>query len=175
MTKVLWMDLETTGLDPEVHSIIEVGAIVTDDQFTMYDQYNYIMAENPSWKWGQFALAMHEQNGLLDKCREYNRGRLYECEHGLIKLVKDHTDKPMIIAGNSIHFDRKFIAKHMPEFNSLLHYRMIDVSGMNEAYRIFKGLNLPKVEPKHRVMDDIQDSIKLGKILMGLVTYEKNQ
>ena len=166
MSKVLFLDLETTGLDPRVHSIIEVGAIITDESLTEIEPYHYIIGESPSWNWSQYALRMHEANGLLDKCRAHKTGRLYEAERGLIKFLYDHVGQsefPIILAGNSIHFDKKFIEVHMPELNKLLHYRMIDISGALEAIRIFNGKEILRLEPKHRVIDDVRDSMELTR------------
>jgi len=159
-TKLLWVDLEMTGLDIRRDRIIEVACEITDFDFKTLASYEAVIRQSESVIKGMndWSRNQHKVSGLLDKIDKIGRPEK-EVVHELVGFIKaQFGDEPAILAGNSIHNDRNFIKQWWPEVEELLHYRMCDVSSlkviMNSKYDVEfekKGL--------HRAFDDIQASI----------------
>lgn len=161
-TKLLWVDLEMTGLDPEAHRILEIGAFITDFSLAKLSGSEYhALVRQPD---DVLAAAtdvvkqMDAGNGLLKQVRERGRPEA-EVQHELAALIREHFgDEPVTLAGNSIHQDRRFIRRWWPEVEALLHYRMLDVSSFKVWMQGKYGLEFQKQET-HRAVDDIGESI----------------
>ncbi|HWB39095.1 MAG TPA: oligoribonuclease [Candidatus Saccharimonadales bacterium] len=162
-TKLIWIDLEMTGLDPLEDVILEIAAEVTDFDFKTLASYEAIvrqpkdvvierMQKNIWWK--DFPENRDQFIGNLD-----NGKPSQQVEQELINLVEQNFgDEPAILAGNSIHNDRNFIKQWWPEFDLKLHYRMLDVSSWKVVMQAKYGVVFEKKEV-HRAFDDIQASI----------------
>jgi oligoribonuclease len=162
-TRLLWVDLEMTGLDPSQDLILEIAAEVTDFNFKTIASYEAVvkqphakvvdrMAKN-TW-WQSFP---ENRDEFLDKIPVGKSSS--EVEQDMIALVVKHFEhEPAILAGNSIHSDRKFIEAAWPELDLKLHYRMLDVSALKIVMRGKYGVDFEKKEV-HRAFDDIQASI----------------
>lgn len=162
-TKLLWVDLEMTGLDPLKDIILEVAAEITDFNFKTLESYEAkvrhkreLVAERMqknNW-WADFPANRDEFLNNLETGKA-----LGEVEQDLITLVNKHFgQEPAVLAGNSIYNDRMFITQWWPALDLKLHYRMLDVS----AWKVFmQGKYGVKYEKKqvHRAFDDIQASI----------------
>lgn len=162
-TKLLWIDLEMTGLDPARDLILEVAAEVTDFDFKTLASYEARI------KYNREIVAARMQNNIWWKDFSANRDEfLNKLEHGkpsqiveqeLISLVEQNFGaEQAILAGNSIHNDRQFIKKYWPSFDLKLHYRMLDVSAWKVLMQGKYGVIYEKKEV-HRAFDDIQASI----------------
>lgn len=171
--KLLWVDLEMTGLDPVRDRILEVAAIATDWDFKEIATYQAVKKVGPAlmkqrmvgdfWeKFPEVRRALQTQNA------EGKNGRVVENE--LIEFVKEHfdTSERIILAGNSIHQDRKFIENEWPRLNTLLHYRMCDVSAWKVVFDGKYRKKFAKPEA-HRAMDDIRGSIEELEYYLGKV------
>src|ERR1700722_8810586 len=132
-TRLLWVDLEMTGLDAERDLILEVAAEVTDFDFKTIASYEATIKQpketvvermqKNNW-WADFPANRDEFIAKLNEGKDLN-----QVEVELIGLVETHFGKePAILAGNSIHNDRNFIKKWWPNLDLKLHYRMLDVS-----------------------------------------------
>ena len=159
-TKLLWVDLEMTGLDADKHVIIEVAAEVTDFTFKTLASYEAVVnhpdevleAAHP------WAKEQHAKSGLSERVRTQGRSES-EVVHELMGFIRaQFGDEPAVLAGNSIHNDRIFIKKWWPEVDALLHYRMLDVSSWKIVMQGKYGVVFDKNEA-HRAFDDIQASI----------------
>ncbi len=162
-TKLIWVDLEMTGLDPEKDVILEIAVEITDFDFKTLDSYEAIIS-NPNdlvvkrmaantW-WQNFP---DNRNEFLEKIKTGKNIKLVERE--LIDLVdRNFGAEPAILAGNSIHNDRKFMQNYWPELDLKLHYRMLDVSSFKVIMQAKYGVGFEKREV-HRAFDDIQASI----------------
>jgi len=162
-TKLLWVDLEMTGLDPLEDVILEVAAEVTDFEFKTLASYEAIvrqprelvverMGKNIWWK---------DYPANRDEfVRKMADGKPPEqVEQELIGLVEQHFGaEPAVLAGNSIHNDRNFIKQWWPQLDLKLHYRMLDVSAWKVLMQSKYGVAFEKREV-HRAFDDIQASI----------------
>jgi len=162
-TRLLWVDLEMTGLEPSKDVLLEVAAEVTDFEFNTLETYEARIKQKQSvvinrmqkniW-WRDFPA---NRDDFLDKL---DQGILLEnAEKELVSLVERHfVGEPAILAGNSIYNDRLFIKQWMPVLELKLHYRMLDVSSWKVLICSKYGINFEKKEV-HRAFDDIQASI----------------
>lgn len=157
---LIFLDLETTGLNPERDEILEVAAICVDDQLQEVARYtSLIRPHRPLFKLDEFVRDMHAKNGLLSELRAlpntnilgsfpdpYSQGHVdfmlagFIRDHG-VKFGKDEKGAVTIsrpqLAGNTISFDRAFMKHWLPEAHAELHYRNLDVSSLNEMARRF--------------------------------------
>lgn len=159
MKKILWVDLEMTGLDPEESVIIEFAGIVTNLQLDPLGKYHKVIYQPPHLLKGMndWVQKTHSASGLLDMIPDGLPVDKVEAE--ILSFLKPQfgEERP-ILAGNSIHQDRKFIDKYMTLLGNYLHYRMIDVSSFKQVFRHMYGVSLEKNTP-HRAYDDILASI----------------
>ena len=160
--KLLWIDLEMTGLDPEKDRILEVAAIATDMDLNEIATYEAVVKVDDELIKNRMVGEFWERNkdsynALVSQNKD---GRpIKEIEKELLEFLDKNFGKEIYLAGNSIHQDRKFIEREMPELNKRLHYRMLDVS----AWKIYFENALNKKFTKrdnHRALDDINGSIE---------------
>lgn len=162
-TKLVWMDLEMTGLDPSKDVILEVAAEITDFNFQTLANYEAIVQQSKdivvermqknTW-WADYPENRDEFVKKIDSGKPSQ-----QVERELIELIEQQFgNEPAVLAGNSIHNDRNFIKQWWPQLDLKLHYRMLDVS----AWKVFMqgkyGVQFEKKEI-HRAFDDIQASI----------------
>lgn len=165
--RIVWVDLEMTGLDTSRHVIVEVAALVTDAQLEILDDGLDLVVhatEDELAEMDDFVLNMHTENGLLDEIRSSSVS-IKEAEDAVLALIEKHCDPdhPAPLAGNSIATDRSFIRKQMPRLDAALHYRMIDVSTIKELSRRWfprAYYNQPEKGLAHRALADIVESIQ---------------
>jgi oligoribonuclease len=163
---LVWLDMEMTGLDPERERIIEVATIITDGQLTeigtgpelVIHQSDEILAGMDDWN-----KKHHGGSGLVDRVKASTISDA-DAEAQTIEFINKHVsakDRP-VLAGNSIHQDRRFIHRYMPALDKRLHYRMVDVSTIKELARRWYPQLIAKIPAKketHRALDDIRESI----------------
>jgi len=162
-TKFLWVDLEMTGLVPEKDVILEVAAEITGTDLETIDSYEARiksdrevvlnrMRENPWWK-----DYPENRDDFINSLQTAKPLEVVEKE--LIAVIDHHFGKePAVLAGNSIHSDRAFIKRWMPELDLRLHYRMLDVTSWKMVMQTMHGVEFKKPEV-HRAFEDIQASI----------------
>lgn len=162
-TKLLWVDLEMTGLDSEQDVILEIAAEVTDFSFKTLESYEACIYQDRDlvlermqaniW-WRDYPA---NRDSFVQKLPEGKP--LATTEQEMIALTEKHFgNEPAILAGNSIHNDRMFIKRYMPGLDLKLHYRMLDVTAWKVVMQAKYGVNYEKKEV-HRAFDDIQASI----------------
>lgn len=160
--KLLWVDLEMTGLDPEKDRILELAAIATGWDLEPLAEMTAIVKVSESlmqkrmvgefWeKNSESREALMAQNKDGESCKEV--------EQKLLEFIDKYFGKEVILAGNSIHQDRKFIDREWPEVAKRLHYRMLDVSAWKVYFEGARGKKFVKRE-QHRALDDILGSIE---------------
>jgi oligoribonuclease len=159
-SKLLWVDLEMTGLDVNEHVIIEVAAEVTDFNFVTLGSYEALVSqpEEKLTSMNEWAQRQHDSSGLTDRVRQKGKPEAEVVAELRAFIQKHFADEPAILAGNSIHNDRLFITRWWPEVDSLLHYRMLDVSSWKIFMQGRHAVDFPKKET-HLAYDDIQASI----------------
>jgi oligoribonuclease len=171
MDKLLWIDLEMTGLDVKKEVIIEAAAVITDLEFNALDQYHAIVKQDQSYldSMDQWNTQHHGDSGL--SAAVPNGVDPEVVEQQLIELVEKHfnKDKP-VLAGNSIHQDKLFIDKHFKKLASRLHYRMLDVSSFKVIFNHKYKKSFSK-KGCHRAVDDILESIEELKYYLGFIQF----
>ena len=158
--KLLWIDLEMTGLDVETDVILEVAAEVTDLDFKTLASYEACIKQTDETigRMGDWAMEHHSASGLIERIKDNGRNE-HDVEHELVGFINAQFHaKPAVLAGNSIHNDRNFIKRWWPDVERLLHYRMVDVSSFKVIMQAKYGVVYDKREV-HRAFDDIQASI----------------
>ena len=159
-SKLLWVDLEMTGLDTNEHVIIEVAAEITDWNFKTLASYEAVIAhpDEVLARSNPWARDQHAKSGLTERVRTEGRPEA-EVTRELSSFIEAQFGaEPAVLAGNSIHNDRLFIKKWWPEVDQLLHYRMLDVSAWKLVMQSKYEVAFEKRET-HRAFDDIQASI----------------
>ncbi|OFK65974.1 MULTISPECIES: oligoribonuclease [unclassified Corynebacterium] len=165
--RLVWIDLEMTGLEPQRHVIVEVAAVITDAELNILDEGIDLVVhatEEQLAEMDDFVTTMHANSGLDKEIRESTL-TIEEAEEAVLKLVEKHCDPnhPAPLAGNSIATDRAFIRAYMPRLDTALHYRMIDVSTIKELARRWHPrayYNQPDKGMAHRALQDIIESIR---------------
>lgn len=163
--RILWMDLEMTGLSATNDLILEVAAIVTDWDFKEIATYQGVIKNEDLILNERLALNSSfwdanpaSRDGLLEQ--NQHGKTLFEIEDEIISFIGEHfkSDAPVLLAGNSIHMDRRFIFAQWPRFDAKLHYRMLDVSAWKVVFdgKFKKKFTKPDA---HRALDDIRGSI----------------
>jgi len=154
------MDLEMTGLDPRQHVITEVGVVVTDWEFKTLATYEAIIfhPEEVLDKANEWVKKQDLSTGLLEEVRKNGRPEK-EVLAELADFIREQFNgEPAVLAGNSIHQDRRFIREWWPEVEELLHYRMLDVSSWKLVMCDKYEVAFAKQE-RHRAVEDIHESI----------------
>ncbi len=162
-TKLFWVDLEMTGLDPQKDVILEIAAEITDFNFKVLASYEARVQQKREIVVGRMqknAWWNDYPENRDDFVRKLAGARTsHEVEQDLITLLAaQFGQEPVILAGNSIHEDRKFIKQWWPALDLKMHYRMLDVSSLKVFMQGHYGVEYEKKEV-HRAFDDIQASI----------------
>jgi oligoribonuclease len=162
MTKFVWLDLETTGLNESNCQILEVACIVTNDCFNILDKYETIVQPgDTSYEPG--VVAMHQRSGLFQKIASGQGKGLATAESELLSVIKRHEPRRRrsYLAGNNVHFDKRFMAKYMPSIPHHLCSRHLDVSSVGLAMRARFGKENAEYKARrpHRAMDDLMRSL----------------
>jgi oligoribonuclease len=168
-SRLIWIDLEMTGLKPERDRIIEMALVVTDANLNtvaqapvwVIHQSDDVLNAMDSWN-----TSTHTRSGLVDKVKASILGEA-QAEAAALAFLGEHVPaKASPMCGNSICQDRRFLARWMPALEDYFHYRHIDVSTLKELARRWKPDVLKSVpkEGKHEALADVYESIMELKV-----------
>ena len=163
--RLVWVDMEMSGLLPETDRILEIAMIVTDGDLN-------IVAEGP-------VLVVHQEDAVLDRMDAWNKGTHSksglidkvkastlteaEVEAECLAFLKQHVKSSISpMCGNTIHQDRRFMNRYMPKLEAYFHYRNIDVSTIKELCKrwqpeVAKGFSKQQA---HTALADIIESVE---------------
>lgn len=161
---LVWIDMEMSGLVPDRDRILEVAMVVTDSELNtiaeapvyVLHQPNEVLDAMDSWN-----KSTHGKSGLIDKVRASTFTEA-KVEARLVDFLKPIVPSGIApLAGNTVHQDRRFMARYLPAFDAYLHYRIVDVSTLKELARrwrpeVLQGLTK---EGKHEALADVYESI----------------
>lgn len=161
--KLIWIDLEMTGLEPLKDTILEIATVVTDDDLNIIAEGpNIIIHHSDEILAGMNAWCQvqHVKSGLVQAVKDSTIS-LEQAEEITLKFLKNHCDvNSTPICGNSVWQDKLFINQHMPKLGAFFHYRILDVSSIKLVInRWTKQYKLFKKTESHRALDDIKESI----------------
>ena len=164
--RLVWIDCEMTGLSLTADALIEVAVLVTDFELQVLGEGLDVVIKPPAAALEQmddFVRDMHTSSGLL---AELDQGvSVAEAEQMVLDHIKQFCpegSRPPL-AGNTIGTDRAFLARDMPQLESFLHYRVVDVSSIKELSRRWYPrayFQAPTKRGNHRALADIQESIE---------------
>lgn len=163
VNNLVWIDLEMTGLDPEINRVIEVATIVTDGQLNVLAEGPVIAIYQPAEiidNLDEWNRTHHGQSGLLDRVRQspFNEADAQAQTIAFLTQFIDAGISPM--CGNSVHQDRRFLAKYLPKLERFFHYRNLDVSTVKElAHRWYGKQAHYEKRNTHQALEDIRESI----------------
>ncbi|MBZ2168534.1 oligoribonuclease [Marinobacter sp. F4216] len=162
--RLVWIDLEMTGLDPEQERIIEMATIITDSHLNLVAEGPVIAVHQPDSlldAMDEWCTRTHGASGLTRRVKESSIGEA-EAERLTLEFLQQHVEPGSSpLCGNSIGQDRRFLVKYMPELEGFFHYRNLDVSTIKELARRWRPDVLAGVKKQgsHLALDDIRDSI----------------
>ena len=154
---LLWIDLETTGLDEHKCTILEFAAILTDNQLQPIAVEQMVLHHSGEGL-SDFIIDMHTKNGLLAECKQ-STNTLEDAERTLRELIEVNCDDKPTLAGSTVHFDHRFLRYHMPALMSRVHYRLFDARTLQCAASWWSGEKFEKANA-HRALPDIEESLR---------------
>lgn len=173
--KLIWLDIETTGLDPNKDVILEIAVAEADLEhpFELKHVYEAVLAfPHPNFLGGRHletmpeaVYEMHTKNGLWDEtCKSFYGAERVQYELlDLVPWVEDYSERP-VLAGSSVHFDHAFLHAHMPDLAARFSHRHYDVSAIKLFARSMGMTKIPKAEA-HRAKADIIESAAHAKLV----------
>ena len=179
---LLWIDLETTGIEPADNHILEVAWQLTNHDLTpVSDMYTYVVEPDPVI-WSLLpqvpeVYVMHENSGLLEDL-ENSRGAksLWEIEDMIIHHIFCNPDDIVMVAGFSVHFDLGFIREHMPRLARKLSHRVFDVSTLKTFFKTFDVVPMYENVSKHRAYWDTIEAMNVTRDFRQFVsTHTKEE
>ena len=160
-----WLDMEMTGLYPETDRIIEVAMIITDSNLNVLAQSDVLVVHqsdellNGMDAWN---TSTHGRTGLTERVRASTASEA-EVEQNLLDFMAQWLpEKTSPMCGNTIHQDRRFMVRYMPQLKAYFHYRNLDVSTLKELARRWNPELAKGVVKRctHQALDDILESIE---------------
>ena len=164
-SRLIWLDMEMTGLDPDRDRILEVAIVVTDSALATVAEAPVFAVHQPDAvldAMDEWNKATHGRSGLVDRVRASGLAE-GEVEQRLIAFLTDQVPaRASPMCGNSICQDRRFLARWMPRLEAYFHYRNLDVSTLKELARRWRpelARGLAK-HGKHEALADTYESIE---------------
>jgi oligoribonuclease len=171
-----WIDIETTGLEPDIDVILELAYVITEFEYPykrldmgafLVNPYDTALTEQELCAhMGPEVEALHRKSGLIQDWVTHQKSALSisRLESLLLELAKSWPSgnkEKVRLAGSSVDFDRSFLKAYMPDFAKRLHYRVFDASNMATVCQSLGRVRTSSVESRHRAGSDVNDSVNL--------------
>ena len=162
---LIWIDMEMSGLNPETDRVLEVAIVITDAQLNIITEAPVLVVHQSDEvldamdNWNQ---STHKKSGLIDRVRASTLTEA-DVEERMIAFLSQHVASGVSpLCGNSVHQDRRFLVRYLPQLDAYFHYRLIDVSTLKELARRWKPEVLAGMvkHGKHEALADIHESIE---------------
>lgn len=168
LERMVWVDIETTGLDPRKNVMLEIAVVITkgDLEFTEISALTWNIARavrEEKAACGDLVRQMHTDNGLWDAC-EASITLLCDVEAAVARFIQRHDAAGGPICGSSPHFDKAFIDVEMPLVAACFNHRTFDVSTLKQACAQ-RYVKVPEIGTNHRALSDIRASIEIARQL----------
>jgi oligoribonuclease len=161
-SRFVWIDLEMTGLNPDVDRVLEIGVVVTGPDLRPLGEMTRVIhqPEHTMEKMSKVVQQMHTKNRLIEEVFS-STTTLREAERAALALVVEHClPGEAFLCGNGVHHDWRFLARHMPRLEQYLHYRQVDVSTIKVLVQAWSpDVIYDKVISIHRALPDVHASI----------------
>lgn len=163
--RMVWVDLEMTGLDPSSSTIVEIATIITESDLSIVAEGPDLVihqSEDVLAQMNDFVRDMHTRSGLLERIRA-SAITMEDAAAQTLAFVSQHCAlNTAPLCGNSVWKDRAFLERYMPELIRFLHYRIVDVSSIKELARRWypADMQAPKKKENHRALVDVRESIE---------------
>ncbi|HSW91329.1 MAG TPA: oligoribonuclease [Candidatus Saccharimonadales bacterium] len=157
------VDVETTGLDEGLDTILELGILIADARFNVLASFSEVAYFDFGLSRGgidDLVIDMHKKNGLWDACKA-SRHSLAGIQASAVGFLKEGGWENQPMCGSTIQFDRKFIAAYMPKLDATFHYRHIDVSSFKNIFLKYEWDTDTKPQNRklHRSLPDCEDTL----------------
>ena len=163
-SRLIWIDMEMSGLDPEKERVLEIAVVVTDNDLNtvgeapvlVLQQSNELLDAMDDWN-----KSTHGKSGLIDRVKASTLGEAQAEERLLAFLSELVPPRTSPMCGNSVHQDRRFLSRYLPRLEAFFLYRNLDVSTLKELARRWKPqimIGLTK-HGRHEALADIYESI----------------
>jgi oligoribonuclease len=161
--RLVWIDLEMTGLNPQADSILEIAAVVTGADLVPLAEVERVIyqPDDVLERMSDRVRRMHTENGLLEAVRKSGVSR-QEAERAVLTAIAPHCPPGEgILSGNSIFHDWRFLVKYMPRFEQHMHFRQLDIGSLSVLVNAwYSGIEYPRGPVNHRAMDDVKATIE---------------
>jgi oligoribonuclease len=163
--RLVWVDCEMTGLDLASDALIEIAVLVTDGDLHVLGDGVQVVIRPPQDAVDGMADVVRDMHAKSGLTQELPAGvTMAQALEQVLGYVREHVPEPRKapLAGNTVHMDRLFLARDLPEFEAHLHYRNVDVSSLKELVRRWYPrvyYAAPEKTGNHRALGDIRDSI----------------
>jgi oligoribonuclease len=169
----VWIDLETEGLDPRKHRILEFAIILAADDcegdMSIVEEYQGVLAVSAAEQEARitdgtidpYVLRMHKDNGLWSECATTD-ATAADLDALLCELCVGASPRSIMLAGNSVHFDASFLRVHCPRFARFMSHSVLDVTTLLSACENW-GTPIERLSSAHRALGDIRNSLEYAR------------
>ena len=166
---IVWIDTETTGLDYKKEALLEIAVVITDSDLTEIARYESIIKTSPRKlrkRLNDYVTKMHTASGLLEDLKSATKTQKQVEEEVLTFLDGWGLTHKLVLAGNSVHFDRRMLESRMPRLMARFTHQNLDVSSIGLVVKrwtphVYDHIKeIKKNDNPHRALFDILDSIE---------------
>jgi oligoribonuclease len=161
--RLVWIDLEMTGLNAATDHVLEIAAVVTGPDLVPLAEVECVIRQPDDVleRMSARVRRIHSENNLLDEVRE-STTTLRQAERAVLEMVSRHCPPGEgILSGNSVYHDWRFLVRHMPRLEQHLHFRQIDIGTISVLVSAwYPHVEFPRPSTNHRAMSDIRASME---------------